>query len=83
MATTILQSPNSSSKPALAQGWEHSGDYRKWTFSLRNDVKWHDGVPVTAHDVKFTMDLRQNPALIGGRLDRYSVELLDDFTFTV
>ena len=70
-------------QPVLAQRWEHSEDYTKWTFSLRTDVKWHDGVPVTAHDIKFTMDLRQHPALIGGKLDRYSVEILDDFRFTV
>ncbi len=41
----------------LARSWEHSGDYRTWTFHLRTDVRWHDGVRVTAHDVKFTLDV--------------------------
>ncbi|MEE9611724.1 MAG: ABC transporter substrate-binding protein [Desulfatiglandales bacterium] len=39
----------------LAESWEHSPDYREWTYHLRTDVFWHDGVPVTAHDLKFTI----------------------------
>ena len=46
----------------LARRWEHSEDYRTWTYHLRTDVRWHDGVPVTAHDVKFTIDLLSHPA---------------------
>lgn len=37
-------------------------------FHLRQDVKWHDGHPLTAEDVKFTFDLAKNPttaSLIG------------------
>jgi peptide/nickel transport system substrate-binding protein len=64
--------------PALAERWKHSEDYREWTFYLRKDVKWHDGVPVTAHDIKFTTDLRRKLNLGGG-----SVEILDDYTFMV
>src|SRR5215813_12377767 len=41
----------------LAEHWEHSRDYRTWTVRLRNGIRWHDGVPVTAHDVKFSLDL--------------------------
>jgi hypothetical protein len=33
----------------LLRSWEYSSDYREWTFHLRRDVRWHDGVPVTAH----------------------------------
>jgi len=47
----------------LAQRWEHSPDRRSWTIWLRSDVRWHDGVPVTAHDVKFTVDLMHHPAI--------------------
>jgi peptide/nickel transport system substrate-binding protein len=47
----------------LAQRWEHSPDRRTWTIWLRPDVRWHDGVPVTAHDVKFTVDLKHHPAI--------------------
>ncbi len=63
---------------ALAERWDHSEDYKEWTFYLRKDIKWHDGVPVTAQDVKFTMDLRRK--LNRGRV---SVKILDDYTFKV
>lgn len=41
----------------LAERWEHSADYREWTYYLRPGVKWHDGTPVTAHDIEFTASL--------------------------
>ena len=43
-------------EPALAESWEHSDDGMTWTFHLRRDVKWHDGHPLTAHDVDFTFN---------------------------
>ena len=45
----------------LARSWEHSSDHRGYTFHLRTDVVWDDGVPVTAHDVKFTLELLGHP----------------------
>ena len=44
----------------LAERWEHSADYRSWTIHLRKNVHWQDGVRVTAHDIKFTLDLLRN-----------------------
>ncbi|SHJ21671.1 peptide/nickel transport system substrate-binding protein [Geosporobacter subterraneus DSM 17957] len=43
-------------QPALATAWEISADAAVWTFTLRNNIKWHDGKPFTAEDVKFTID---------------------------
>lgn len=34
---------------------------KKYTVTLRSDAKWHDGTPVTANDVAFTVDLMKNP----------------------
>jgi peptide/nickel transport system substrate-binding protein len=45
----------------LARSWEHSPDHREYTYHLRTDVRWDDGVAVTAHDVKFTLDLLGHP----------------------
>ena len=45
----------------LARSWEHSADHKEYTFHLRSDVRWRDGVPTTAHDVKFTLDLLGHP----------------------
>ncbi len=46
--------------PYLAESWELHGDTAV-TFTLRDDVSWHDGEPVTAGDVKFTFDLAKAP----------------------
>lgn len=48
----------------LAQQWEHSTDYREWTYHLRPGVHWHDGVPLTAHDVKFSFELLSRPEVL-------------------
>ena len=43
--------------PDLATGWSWSEDGTELTFPLREGVKWHDGKPFTAEDVKCTWDL--------------------------
>ena len=48
--------------PALARGWTVGEDGRTVQFSLRDDVVWHDGEPVTADDVVFTYSLLQDEA---------------------
>jgi peptide/nickel transport system substrate-binding protein len=44
-------------EPALATSWSANADATVWTFKLRHGVKWHDGQPFTAEDVKYTFDL--------------------------
>jgi peptide/nickel transport system substrate-binding protein len=43
--------------PDLATSWSSSEDGTELTFKLREGVKWHDGEPFTAADVKCTYDL--------------------------
>ncbi len=43
--------------PELATSWSWSADNLTLTFTLRQGVKWHDGVPFTAKDVKCTFDM--------------------------
>ncbi|WP_377289640.1 peptide ABC transporter substrate-binding protein [Rhizobium sp. SG2393] len=38
-----------------------SADGLSWKVKLRDDVKWHDGTPFTAEDVKFTLELLVDP----------------------
>ncbi len=42
--------------PDLAEKWEVSPDARVYTFHLRRDVRWHDGTPFSAKDVRFTFE---------------------------
>jgi ABC-type transport system substrate-binding protein len=47
--------------PDLAQRWEISPDGKKYTFHLRQGVKFHDGAPFTAADVKATYERIARP----------------------
>ncbi|MEJ2337614.1 MAG: ABC transporter substrate-binding protein, partial [Gemmatimonadales bacterium] len=66
-------------RPWLAESWEFEG--KSVVFTLRDDVRWHDGEPVTAHDVKFTVDLLNHPEVLYPANGIESVEVLDDTTF--
>lgn len=71
-------------QPYLAESWEMEGDTAV-VFTLRQDVTWHDGEPVTAEDVKFTFDLAKDSAtasLIGSvYLDEVeTAEVIDPHT---
>lgn len=47
--------------PDLAESWTVSEDGLTYTFNLREGVKWHDGKPFTAEDVKFTYEVMLHP----------------------
>jgi len=47
-------------RPELATSWASSEDGTELTFKLRDGVKWHDGKPFGAEDVKCTFDLLTN-----------------------
>ncbi len=67
----------------LAKRWTISPDGKTYTFYLRNDVKWHDNVPFTAHDVVFTLVAIQNPdsrSPLSGSWQGVKAEAKDDHT---
>ncbi len=49
--------------PLLAKRFEVSKDKLTYTFYLNPEAKWADGKPLTAEDVKFSMDLLLNKKL--------------------
>jgi peptide/nickel transport system substrate-binding protein len=53
----IAQSSLETVRPDLATGWSWSEDGKELIFPLRQGVKWQDGKPFTAADVKCTWDL--------------------------
>ncbi len=65
----------------LARGWEHSADHREYTYHLRTGVRWDDGVPVTAHDVKFTLDLLGHPDV--AEYPGFEATVVDDSTVRI
>ncbi|MDD5594475.1 MAG: peptide-binding protein, partial [Candidatus Margulisbacteria bacterium] len=60
--------------PDLARSWNVSKDGKVWTFHLRDDVKWHDGVPFSSEDVKFTFDSILNPKVNSVRRSDYIID---------
>src|SRR5712691_10788037 len=48
--------------PDLATGWSSNEEGTQLTFPLRRGVKWHDGKPFTAQDVRCTWDLLSGKA---------------------
>jgi peptide/nickel transport system substrate-binding protein len=42
-------------RPDLATSWNESANGLTYTFNLRHDVNWSDGVPLTAQDVEYTI----------------------------
>ncbi|MBW6509495.1 MAG: peptide-binding protein [Desulfuromonadales bacterium] len=69
----------------LAERWEVSEDNRTLTFYLRRDVRWHDGTPFTADDVKYTYELYIDPEIPTAYAESFSqvtrVETPDPYTF--
>ncbi|HEY5648232.1 MAG TPA: peptide ABC transporter substrate-binding protein [Nitrospiria bacterium] len=49
-------------KPAVARSWDISDDGMTYVFHLREDARWSDGVPVTAHDFEYSWKRLLNPA---------------------
>jgi ABC-type oligopeptide transport system substrate-binding subunit/class 3 adenylate cyclase len=48
--------------PDIARSWELSADGRRYIFHLRDDVRWSDGVPVTAGDFEYAWMRVLDPA---------------------
>ena len=55
----------------LAESWDISDDGRVYTFHLRPDAKFHDGKPVTAHDVQWSLERVTNPLTESPVVDQY------------
>src|SRR6266581_2269622 len=52
----VKSMPGNALAPSLAESWTVSPDYLVYEFVLRRGVKFHNGEPVTAEDVKFSME---------------------------
>ena len=73
----------------LCESWEVSVDGMAYTFKLR-EANWHDGRPVTAADIKFSLDRIADPDAVRSRTGAMktfyepgTAEVVDDLTVTV
>ncbi len=54
-------------QPGLAEKWEVNADKSVFTFTLNSKAKWHDGKPVTAEDVEWTIWVLTHPKITTNR----------------
>ncbi len=87
---TLYERDNESVKlvPNLATGCDISDDHLSYTFHIREDAYFSDGVPLTGKDLKFTIDTILDPKNDTADIRSYlnaieSVDLLDDFTVKI
>jgi peptide/nickel transport system substrate-binding protein len=77
--------PDGTLAPALAESWERL-DELTWKFYLRKGVKFHNGNPFTAADVKFSFERLSNPDVsefINTGKSIAAVETPDDYTVII
>ncbi|GIU92544.1 MAG: ABC transporter substrate-binding protein [Acidimicrobiia bacterium] len=74
-------------QPALATEWEISQDGLAWTFSLREDVVFHNGRPLVADDVVYSFERLMDPDLGAANAFRFAsieeVTAIDDHTVQI
>ena len=59
----LRAAPDGSLVPDIASGYSVSSDLHTYIFTIRDKATFHDGTPITADDVAFTVALAQNPAI--------------------
>lgn len=81
--TLLYYSPDGTKdpEPRIAESYEISDDGLDYTFHLRDDVTFHDGTPVTADDVVFSIELYKASEYQGSQISMLSsVEATDEHT---
>lgn len=84
----VRQSPLGTFLPGLATSWSVNEDATEYTFTLRDDVTFHDGTPFNAEAVQYTFDRIVNPdtgaqtafSLIGPYEETV---IVDEYTVTI
>ena len=59
-------------QPMLATSWKPSKGGAVWTFKIRSGVKFHDGSPLTADDVVYTMQQLSDPKVASNALSTFA-----------
>ncbi|MEK7063156.1 MAG: ABC transporter substrate-binding protein, partial [Patescibacteria group bacterium] len=62
-AGLMRTTPEGEPIPDIAESYSISDDHLTYTFTIRSGAEFHDGTPITASDVAFTIGLAQSPGL--------------------
>jgi len=69
---------------ALAEQWQEAADGREMTIRLRGDIRWSDGTPITAEDVRFSLEAQRSPEVAWpysqAKREIEAIEVLDQRT---
>lgn len=80
----IFPDPDKGVIPWIAKSWKISEDGKSYTFYLRDDVRFHDGRPIEADDIAFSMRRQVTMPSIGAgflrSLDRDRIEVVNPTT---
>ncbi len=71
--------------PSLVKSYTISEDQKTYTFKLKNDIYWHDGIKLTSDDVIYTIKTAQDPNFKSPLYVTFKdvkAEKIDDLTFT-
>lgn len=83
--TLVKQNEAMELVPGLALSWEKI-DELTFEFKLRQGVKFHNGEPFNAHEVKFTLIRATESGTIGhivGAIDPEGIEIIDNYTIRI
>ena len=73
-------------EPGLAESWSVSDDGLTWTFNIRRGVAFHDGTPLTAHEIAWNINWiieNEVPSMISYMTNVGSAEAVDDTTLLI
>src|SRR5699024_5846840 len=83
--TLLSRTKDGEIKHQMVEGWEDSDDGKKYTFTLREGLKWHDGNSVTAADciasIKRWAEQDSMGKLMMERVE--SIDEIDDKSFSI
>ena len=84
--TLITSDPQSGAIIPNLASWTISDDGLTYTFTIEPEATWSDGTPITANDVKFTLEAMNAPevgSFLAGTVNYESINVIDDKTFEI
>jgi peptide/nickel transport system substrate-binding protein len=84
--TLVTRDTDNNPQPLLATAWESNATATEWTFTLRDGVKWHDGMPFTADDVVHTIQYHNDivqKSLVFTMVRGWTAEAVDPLTVKI